>query len=138
MKVNRIILQYTERISNSNSAFCLAKSLDHLHTSGAFFLTFHDATYYMKGPFDYSIRISWFLFSKWLFFGVFRNLSKKQPFTKQNRTIFCEYSNGPFIWSMASWKVRKKAPEMCRCSSDLGKQNAGFELEIFSVSFGRH
>ena len=35
---------------------------------------------------------------------------------------------------MASWKVRKKAPELCRCSSYLGKQNAEFELEILSVT----
>ena len=30
-------------------------------------------------------------------------------------------------------KSQKKAPELCRCSSDLGKQNAEFELEILSV-----
>ena len=60
-------------------------------------MTFHDSTYHMRGPLEYSLRIAEFLFSKWLFFGVFRNLSKKHPFTKQNRTIFREYSNGPFI-----------------------------------------
>ena len=43
----------------------------------------------MRGPFEYSLRIAWFLFIKWLFFGVFRNLTKKQPFAKQNSKV-CE------------------------------------------------
>ena len=69
-----------------------------MHTSGAFFLTFHDATYHMRVPFEYLLRIAWFLFSKLLFFGEILEHSKKQPFTKQKWAILNEYSNGALIW----------------------------------------
>ena len=55
--LNYYLAPGTERISNSNSAFYVPKSLEQLHTSGAFFLTFHDATYHMMDPFEYSLRI---------------------------------------------------------------------------------
>ena len=42
-------LAYTEKISNSNATFCLPKILENPHTSQAFFLTFGDATYHMRG-----------------------------------------------------------------------------------------
>ena len=81
----------TEKISNSNPAFYLPKSLEHLQTSGAFFLTFHDAIDHMKGPFEYSRKIVLFCLVNGCFLERFRN-------TPKNSTILNEYSNGPLIW----------------------------------------
>ena len=51
---------YTMELMNSKGAFCLPRWVYLLQTSVAFFLTFHDATFHMRCPFEYPQIIAHF------------------------------------------------------------------------------
>ena len=76
----------------------------------------------------YYLKIDQFLLHKWLIFGMISDHSKKQPITLWKRAIICAYPNGRLMWKVTSWKVRKKATEVCRRYAHLGKQNVPFEF----------
>ena len=74
-----ILWTSTLKFLDSKNESCLSKRLQHQQASVAFFLTFHDATTYMRRPFKYPFCPFWL--SKCLFFGMIRNHAKKQAFT---------------------------------------------------------
>ena len=68
-----------------------------------------------------------------MFFRMISDHSKKQTITLWKQAIICGYSNGRLIWKVASWKVRKKATDVCRSYSLFLVQNASFESKNFCV-----
>ena len=80
--------QRTLKFLDSKNASCLSKRLQHLQASAAFFLTFHDATSHMRGPFKYPPRIAHF----WLVNACYLEWFEITPKNKQSL-----YENGQFL-----------------------------------------